>query len=386
MKLTFKRITSSGSFIPEIDGLRFIAIASVIIMHASNYIFIKDITKYFDTFNFRSLELVLHHCNLGVPLFFVISGFVLGMPFAKYYINNEKPINLKKYFLRRLTRLEPPYILVLTMLFIGYVCILQIFPFNIGLKSYLASLIYSHDIIFSGVYFYPLLNKNFWSLEIEIQFYILAPIMAYVFSVNSTYLRRGTIIAVAFLLCVFNEYYSLPLLTLIKFFHYFLVGFLLADLYVSKSTLFSRTKFDFLIGFTFFIVIWLFETGDFQSAPAKAVWVMVQLSCIFLLYYYVIFHKALNFLSWRLITNIGGMCYSIYLLHTPIIYLFGKFVMRYSFSNYSIINYSIYLFLLILVILAISSIFFLLVERPCMDKDWYKKILNIQKKNKLNKS
>lgn len=70
MKLSFKRITSSGSFIPEIDGLRFIAIASVILMHASNYIFIKDGTKYLDTFDFKSLEQMLHRLNLGVPLFF----------------------------------------------------------------------------------------------------------------------------------------------------------------------------------------------------------------------------------------------------------------------------------------------------------------------------
>lgn len=204
--------------------------------------------------------------------------------------------------------------------------------------------------------------------------------MAYIFSVNSPHLRRGILITVAFLFCVFNEYYSLPFLTLIKFFHYFLVGFLLADLFVSKTTLFSKTKFDVLIGFAFFVIIWLFETGDFQSTPAKAIWVIIQLSSMFLLYYYVIFHKALSFLSWRLITNIGGMCYSIYLLHTPIIYLLGKFVMRFSFSNYSLINYSIYLILFMLVILVISSVFFLMVERPCMDKDWYKKIFNRQKK------
>jgi len=379
MKLTFKRITSSGSFIPEIDGLRFIAIASVVLLHVSDYIFIKDKTKYLDTFDFEFLAQKLHHCMLGVPLFFAISGFVLGIPFAKYHINNEKPIDLKKYFLRRLTRLEPPYILALTILFLGYVFFLNTISFNIGLRSYLASLIYSHDIIYSGVHLYPLLNPNLWSLEIEIQFYILAPLMAYIFSVNPPSLRRGIIITVAFLFCILNEYYSLPFLTLIKYFHYFLVGFLLADLYVSKSILFNKTKFDFLIGFTFFVIIWLFETGDFQSTPAKVVWVMIQLSSMFLLYYYVIFHKALHFLSWRLITNIGGMCYSIYLLHSPIIYIFGKYVVRNSFSNYSLINYSIYLFLLILVILAISSVFFLLVERPCMDKDWYKKIFNIKK-------
>lgn len=395
MNLSFKRITSSGSFIPEIDGLRFIAIVSVILTHTNYYISVKDRTKYVDTFDFKSLGHILEYFSFGVPLFFAISGFVLGLPFAKYHINKEKPINLKQYFLRRLTRLEPPYILALTMLFVGYVFFLKTIPFNTGLKSYLASLIYSHDIIYSGVYNYPLLNKNLWSLEIEIQFYIVAPLIAYVFSVNSPIVRRGAIITVAVFFCVFNVYYSLPFLSLIKFFHYFLVGFLLADLYVSKSTLFNKTKFDFLIGFILLVIIWfiqvgggqsnpqifnwLFKVRDFQSGLIKSAWLVIQILIMFLLYYYVIFHKALSFLSWRLITNIGGMCYSIYLLHSSIIYLFGKFVMRFSFSNYSLINYSIYLILFLFVILLISSMFFLMVERPCMDKDWYKKMFNRKK-------
>jgi hypothetical protein len=59
MNLSFKRITSSGSFIPEIDGLRFIAIASVVVMHASVYIMIKDQSKYIDAFNFELLAEIL---------------------------------------------------------------------------------------------------------------------------------------------------------------------------------------------------------------------------------------------------------------------------------------------------------------------------------------
>jgi peptidoglycan/LPS O-acetylase OafA/YrhL len=111
MKLSFKRITSSGSFIPEIDGLRFIAIVSVVLHHISAFLFIK-VEKFYNTpLDFPILNKVLSHGRLGVPLFFVISGFILGMPFAKYYIEKGDRINLKKYFLRRLTRLEPPYII-----------------------------------------------------------------------------------------------------------------------------------------------------------------------------------------------------------------------------------------------------------------------------------
>jgi len=49
MKLSFKRITSSGSFIPEIDGLRFIAIASVVLFHLSGFLTAKYVNQNVDT-------------------------------------------------------------------------------------------------------------------------------------------------------------------------------------------------------------------------------------------------------------------------------------------------------------------------------------------------
>ena len=376
MKLSLKRITSSGKFIPEIDGLRFIAIASIVVMHASVYIMIKDSTDYLDTFDFEFLGKILHHAMLGVPIFFAISGFILGLPFAKFYIDNGKSINLKKYFVRRLSRLEPPYIVVLTLLFFGYVVFFRTIPFDNGVKSYLSSLIYSHNIIYSGIHPFPLLNPNLWSLEVEIQFYILAPLLAYIFSVKSNSIRRSSLLIAAVLFSVHSVYYTLPFLSIVKFFQYFLVGFLLADLYVSKKTIFPKSKFDVPIALFFFVFIWLFETEDFTSNMAKSAWEVTRLVGIFFLFYYVIFHKAIKFLSHPFVTNIGGMCYSIYMLHSPIIYVFGKYIVKPSFSRYAIVNFSIYLIVLLSVILILSSIFFLLVERPCMERDWHKKLFN----------
>lgn len=109
MKLSFKRITSTGNFIPEIDGLRFIAISSVVLYHLSGFLTAKDVKQYTDIFDYSFLKEILSHGHLGVPLFFVISGFILGMPFAKFHIAKEKPVSLKKYFLRRLTRFNSSF-------------------------------------------------------------------------------------------------------------------------------------------------------------------------------------------------------------------------------------------------------------------------------------
>ena len=154
-------------------------------------------------------------------------------------------------------------------------------PFDTGLKSYLSSLIYSHNIIYLGIHPFPLLNPNLWSLEIEIQFYILAPILAYMFSVKSVLVRRGALIIIALLVTIYNVYYTLPFLSIVKYFQYFLIGFLLADLYVSKSVIFPKTRLDVLIGFFFFVFIWVFETEDFMSNMAKSTWEVIRLISIF---------------------------------------------------------------------------------------------------------
>lgn len=375
MKLSFKRITSSGNFIPEIDGLRFIAISSVVLFHISGFLAVKDVNLYVDNTDYSFLKYIISHGHIGVPLFFVVSGFILGIPFAKFHLAKGNPVSLKKYFLRRLTRLEPPYIIIMTILLFGAVYVAKILNLQKGIVSYLSSIIYSHNLIFPDTL--PELNGAVWSLEVEVQFYILAPLMAYIFSVKSSPIRRLSLVFIAILFLVINHlnFCSLNFISLINYFQYFLIGFLIADLYVSNSTLLPKTKFDFLIGLFFFVIIWLFDDGYFDSNLQKFTWELIQLVSIFFLYYYVLFHKIFKFLSFRLITNIGGMCYSIYLLHASILSLFGNPVCKLSFSKYSFVNVSILVVILIFLVLSISSIFFLLVERPCMDQNWYKKIL-----------
>lgn len=375
MRLSFRRIISSGSFIPEIDGLRFIAITSVFFYHLSGFLTEKDLNTYADNLDYSFLKNLLSHGHLGVPLFFTISGFILGIPFAKFYLAKESPVDLKKYFLRRLTRLEPPYILVMTVLLFGAVYIANTITLNEGILSYLSSLVYSHNIIYGDL---PKLNAVAWSLEVEVQFYILAPLMAYLFKIKKSGLRRLIFISIAILFIFLNkfEFYSLSFISIINYLQYFLIGFLLSDLYVSKSSLVPKTKYDSLIGLFLFLIIWLFDEGDFNSNTHEFIWESVQLVSIFLLYQYVLFNNIFKFLSLRLITNIGGMCYSIYLLHYPLISMFGNPLMKYSFSTYSFVNVTIYCLILTTVVLSISSIFFLLIERPCMDKNWYKKIFS----------
>lgn len=89
------RIPASASYIPEIDGQRFLAIGSVVLIHLSFF-------KPWFTAG-----------QLGVQLFFIISGFVFALPFARHAISDGRQVSVRNYFFRRLTRLAPPNLISL---------------------------------------------------------------------------------------------------------------------------------------------------------------------------------------------------------------------------------------------------------------------------------
>ena len=51
-----------------------------------------------------------------MPLFFAISGFILALPFAEHYLSGAPRPTLGRYYVRRVTRIEPPYVINLTIL------------------------------------------------------------------------------------------------------------------------------------------------------------------------------------------------------------------------------------------------------------------------------
>lgn len=86
----FKRVTSSGNYIAEIDGFRFLAIFLVIIFHSNIW------SDELHGINKSYLWKIIDMGNLGVQFFFVISGFIIAMPFIKNYSQN-RDINIRLF-------------------------------------------------------------------------------------------------------------------------------------------------------------------------------------------------------------------------------------------------------------------------------------------------
>lgn len=380
----FRRITSNQLYFPEIDGIRFLAIILVILFHTHGYfygktlgLFSDDRTQYFWTNAF------FENGDRGVELFFVLSGFILCLPFAHHYINNGKKVSLKKYYLRRLTRLEPPYILVMTALFIIHIALriptpVANPPLPGWTASWLASLVYLHNIIYHHS---PLLTVVAWSLEIEIQFYLFAPILFKVLALHKN-VRRSILLVMGIGLMVAQHYYRPSVGSIYAFGQYFITGILLADFYVCNTWAEFFNRKWMLIPAILTIIAIIFWPIKQGTGP-KHLLLAGNFTFPFLIgiFYYMVMKNdyVKKIFSFKFVPIIGGMCYSIYLLHYPIISFLGRVTMKLKITDYFLPNLFLQITLLVVPILIISSIFYLYVERPFMSNKWMDKLMKNDK-------
>lgn len=351
----FRRVTASTHYLPEIDGLRFLAVFWVaIVMHTTNYLDEKFYnSELIGTGYWRWFILEGTH---GMYLFFMISGFILSLPFAKTFLTSGPKVDLKRYYLRRLTRLEPPYIIALLIFFLAHVFVLNKYAAGELVPSFFASLVYSHELLFNQ---HSLIMPVAWSLEIEVQFYLLAPLLCTIFVIKSQWIRRLLFLLIIICGSVYC-FYGVRHANLLRFAHYFFAGMLLADLYVSKDGRSQHSSIGFVIGIVALIALFVFPS-HYEFAA-----LLVKLAILFIVFYTALFNnqfKELFSIKW--LTIIGGMCYSIYLLHFGIISCFGAIMLTVT-NTYSYTQVPLFIIVLTLLILCISAAYFYFIEKPFM--------------------
>ena len=369
----FRRTTTTKNFIPEIDGFRFLAIGTVILFHF-HFLLAKSVGDELvipsESGSILEIGWWLVRMDLGVKVFFGISGFILSIPFLKQYLWGGKPIVLKSYLVRRLTRLEPPFIVAITGFLLVHWLVLGE-PIGPLMPHFFATLVYLHTVIYNS---YSTILPVTWSLETEVQFYLVIPLLAslilgrgprWIALISGVALFLASIAFRGFLLRqgVYGMMASLP-----AFLSHFLVGIGFAYLYLSRLQWLKAKGlgWDFLGVIGFVGMFWFYKPqADFMGQIAFN-------ASIFLFFIAGFKGNVLNYLltrPWVYLT--GGMCYTLYLLHLP---LFGLLV---GFSDRLIVGHSYFFTFLVqfglamLVLLGIGGLFFLFVEKPCMEKDWH---------------
>lgn len=143
------------------DGLRALAATGVLVAHAG-YLSGAIVFAFYGP--------LVANLNVGVTLFFVVSGFLLYRPFVVRRMARRPPPSLRAYTRRRLLRIVPAYWVALT--------VLAIYPGLPGVftgdwwKYYLFLQVYTggHDVV-GGL-------AAAWSLCVEMSFYLVLPAYA----------------------------------------------------------------------------------------------------------------------------------------------------------------------------------------------------------------
>jgi peptidoglycan/LPS O-acetylase OafA/YrhL len=147
---------------PLLDALRGFAAFAIVFTHTASVTnFSAD--NWFGQFTAR--------LNIGVALFFLLSGFLLYRPFVAARYDASRPaIRIRDYTRRRVLRIVPAYWVALT--------VLAVFPGLIAFwdgpwwRSYLFTQIYYREgIISQGIF-------PAWTLCIEVTFYLALPFLA----------------------------------------------------------------------------------------------------------------------------------------------------------------------------------------------------------------
>jgi peptidoglycan/LPS O-acetylase OafA/YrhL len=370
MSRRLNRIVSHGKrFIPEVDGLRFVAVSAVVLLHLRGL----TITRHMAGAAIRPSErwlygiLSIGHC--GVQLFFVLSGFLLALPFARWRLGMGKEPSLGSYYLRRLTRLEPPYIVLMLLVFVGHLFVSGMSKGLLLLPRLLAGLVYQHNLIYHG---FNAINLVAWTLEVEVQFYCLAPFLAGLFSIRNTMVRRVTFAAIMGALPFFRSfvpaelgvrYNSLP-----WHLEFFIAGFFLADLFLVewKGLPVRSLAWDgfSLLAWPAFVTLLLYKRLPILLAP------------VILLAYVGAFKGKVSswLLSRPLVTSIGGMCYTIYLAHLPVMSATERLSSRILWGAGFFSRFMADAIVAIPVTLGITVLIFIALERPCMDPEWFARL------------
>ncbi len=298
-----------------LDGIRGLAVLWVVLGHMST----RDLLPFFD---------MKRSAVYGVYLFFVLSGFLLTLPFLVDRGGSLMGAGTwQKYFMRRVLRIYPAYLAVLLF----YLILSQVFGFIPESSDvfYDITAFLHHLALLDG-------KSVFWTIPVEMKFYMVLPVVIGLTAVLSKKLWGRAALICAFLLPYLVAQYLFSLITdlssMPSYLPVFLIGCLacIAHLMIEGAGSGKGKLFYNSAGWLAFSLIvatipsvWRacgFQELDFQKFPALygLLWACLLFS--------VLKGKGLlsEALSLKWLRYVGIVSFSVYLWHMPVIYLVRK--------------------------------------------------------------
>lgn len=308
------------TYFPQLDLVRFFAAFWVMNYH------------YFLEYN--NVIRWERYGNLGVQLFFIISGFVITQ--------SLQGKSLKEFALGRFIRLYPLFWILCTTTYI--ITLLVPFDNPVHFREYLFSMTMIGDQFDSFIGYIRLVDASYWTLSVELIFYVLIGIFVAVFSYER--LRYFFLTWFAISILAFATHYDKELFIkflLVRHASYFIFGGMLALIATQKAKNVYEKYFDWTLltasaSYAIYIHPWSIPSYDVVNPYDNHI--ITILHFIFfigigLLVYFSphSIHKKIT----HLCVVIGGLTYPLYLMHQTIGNTFIRYCMnRYGFAGASL--------------------------------------------------
>ncbi len=373
------RVTSSGRYDAAVDGLRFVSILGVLLFHVG--VWPDHVGRAAGGVVEDVLVRTASIGRFGVQTFFAISGLILARPFAEALKERRSAPRLRDYYIRRVSRIEPPYL----------ICMLALFALQgvrravdardaVGWDSLASVLTYTHSAVYGTN---NPIDPVTWSLEVEVRFYLIAPLVFLALFRMPPTARRWTLAAVAVAWAV----WAAPLDTwagageasLAAQAGWFLAGMFVADAETSPTDAARGSPLIWDIAATAAAAaIWFLVQREGIAAwdgAARAAGTFLGPTCVAVFFLGVLRGDLWRgALSNRWISVVGGMCYSIYLWHFPLMRLVQA-RLGWTLTGDFLVDYAKQAAVLVPSAVVAGAAMFVVTEKPFMRRDWPRRLV-----------
>ena len=352
-QVTNSNFNHSIKYESYIDGLRAIAVLSVIFFHAK--------------FAFKGQEF-FSGGFVGVDIFFVISGYLISSIIFREHKKNI--FSFKGFYERRARRILPALLTVLIMSsIIGWLYLLpkDLIDYSNTVFSaifyYSNYLFYNFEIEYFATSSLQIPHLHLWSLAVEEQFYIIFPIIFILISKFS----KDHILILLFFAFLFSLQFSEILSEFNNRLNFYslhtrgwelIAGIIIAKIVTDHGRIDNKILNNILplLGLILIFLIFFKETDKLPSYKM----LIPIIGTVLIIYFSDEKSLITKILSLRILLFFGLLSYSLYLWHHPL-FAFGRIILQDE------LNLNSKIFIIILSIL-LSYLTFVFIEQPFRNK------------------
>jgi len=352
----------STIYFSGLNGLRAIAAVAVLFSHTTLALKNFGLDSYvFGQYADGSPKATLL-AGYGVSIFFSISGFLITFLLIKE--KEKRPIQIKKFYIRRILRIWPLYFVYLTIV------ILTLLYFDVEFYT-------------SSIFYYLFLGANvpfvigtsiellahYWSIGVEEQFYLFWPN----FIKHSSKILKASIILAIFLILFKITIYLLSkkftsleipfMLIQTSRFQCMIIGGIGAVLYSQRHILFLQFFNHKIFQFLAWVVIFLVTINQFHIISIIDNEIVSIVALILIIGQIEKKNRLIN-LECTILDFLGKISFGIYIIHPLIIFYLSQII---QFKNHDTINYILIYCLTAVVTIIIATISFKFFEKPILN-------------------